>query len=104
MKHLSEVNKCKMIMFLDYNSSKSSVDLSDKLSRYGTTLYHSLKGHQKVVIKFIHEIGMLNAHIVYYYMTRKKFSITEFYKLIIKELLTDRGESSLECVKHNCTN
>lgn len=53
------VNKPRAI--IDYNAAKSSTDLSDQLSNYGTPLRRSMKWYHKVAIELLLGAALVNA-------------------------------------------
>ena len=62
----------------DYNKAKKTVDFSDQMSSYNTSVRKSLKLYRKVVFKVLLGTAVVNAGIVYNMITN--LGITEFRK------------------------
>ncbi|XP_072398106.1 uncharacterized protein [Diabrotica undecimpunctata] len=84
-----EIEKPKMIV--DYNDSKSFIDLSDKKKAYSHCLRRGNKWYRKLATELLFGSALVNAHIVYTQVTQTKLTITEFKTEVAIELL---GEMS----------
>jgi len=72
---------------VDYNKSKSFIDLSDQIKAYASCLRKGIKWYRKLAVEILLGGAVVNAHLVYKDVTGKKISITEFREKIVKELL-----------------
>lgn len=79
------VQKPKAIV--DYNNSKAYIDLSDQMKAYNSSLRRGIKWYRKLAIEMIFGSTIVNAHIVYSYVTKNKISITNFKEKLCEELL-----------------
>lgn len=81
----NEVQKPEAI--IDYNKSKSFIDLSDQVKAYASCLRRSVKWYRKLAVEILLGSAVVNAFIIYKSVTDKNISITEFRENIAKELL-----------------
>ncbi|KAJ8912470.1 hypothetical protein NQ315_014570 [Exocentrus adspersus] len=88
---------------IDYNESKSSIDISDQMASYHTALRRSLRWYKKLAIEFIFGTTLVNAHTVYNKLADKKLSITKYREELIKELVRqqDDGREILREIPQN---
>ncbi|XP_050507475.1 piggyBac transposable element-derived protein 4-like [Diabrotica virgifera virgifera] len=80
------VHKPKAI--IEYNKGKSSIDQSDQMTSYNSSLRKSLKWYRKLAIEFILGTAVVNSHIIYNQLANKKVKITEFREELVRSLLT----------------
>ncbi|KAJ8881418.1 hypothetical protein PR048_017899 [Dryococelus australis] len=73
---------------IDYNRGKAAIDLSHQLSSYSTSLRRSLKLYHKVVIELLLGTIVVNADIIYCQVTGKKTTFTNFWKALVKQMMT----------------
>jgi len=110
-KHISEVvehavrgkivKKPKVVM--DYNSGKTSIDLSDQMCSYSNPLRHSTKWYRKVALDALLNIAVVNSMVLFDTITSSKISITDFRTLIVQLLIkkeTFDVDNSLHIIKH----
>lgn len=88
-----EISKPKMV--LDYNKGKSSIDISDQMSKYNTSLRRTVKWYHKLAVELLFGTALLNAQIIYNLLAAKKLSITAFKEEIAKELLKKPAETEV---------
>nr|CAI5837030.1 unnamed protein product [Callosobruchus analis] len=65
-------------MIFDYNECKSYIDLSDQKKAYSHCLRRGTKWYRKLAFEILFGSAMVNAFIVFQYVTKSKISITEF--------------------------
>ncbi|XP_022837201.1 piggyBac transposable element-derived protein 4-like [Spodoptera litura] len=85
IKHGKQTSKPKIV--LDYNKAKGAVDLSDQMTAYQTPLRKSIKWYKKLGIDILLNTAMVNALILYQSVARKKISVLEFRKEIMKSFV-----------------
>lgn len=79
---------------LDYDTGKTSVDLSDQLSSYSSALRKSSKWYRKVAIELIWGTTLVNAYHLYKTNSvNKSLSSTDFRMAVITSLLGRDGEA-----------
>ncbi|XP_045454543.1 piggyBac transposable element-derived protein 4-like [Melitaea cinxia] len=72
----------------NYNSGKTSIDISDQMATYGSALRRCTKWYRKLFIEVLWGTSLVNAHFLYNkYSTKKKLTITEFREQVITGLL-----------------
>lgn len=84
------VNKPKAI--IDYNEGKSSIDLSDQMSSYGTALRKSLRWYKKLGVEFILGTTVVNAWVIYNQLSNSKMKMAKFREEIIRALFAEKDE------------
>ncbi|XP_046830239.1 uncharacterized protein LOC124429247 [Vespa crabro] len=65
-------------MVVDYNVGKSSVDLSDQMTAYSSSLQKTIKWYRKLVIELLLNTFDVNSMLLYKQATRKNISVTDF--------------------------
>lgn len=71
----------------DYNRAKKGVDFSDQMSSYHTVLRRSLKWYRKLAFEILFGISIVNAWIIFNKISPSKLSITEFRRVLARELI-----------------
>ena len=89
MKNKFGKNVTKPQMVLAYNKGKSSIDTSDQIASYNTSLRRTVKWYHKVVIELIFGTTILNSLILYNKVSNTKWSITKFKEHIMKDLIKE---------------
>lgn len=79
--------KDKPAIIVDYNKSKSFIDISDQLKAYNSCLRRGVKWYRKLSFEFLLGTTIINAHCVYTEVTQKKMSVTEFKQMIAISML-----------------
>lgn len=79
--------KRKPAAVIDYNKSKSFIDLSDQIKAYSSCLRKSIKWYRKMAIEILLGSAMVNAFIIYKKVTGKIIQITKFREEVAKDLL-----------------
>lgn len=77
----------KPIAILEYNSGKSSIDVSDQMASYNSALRRTIKWYRKIAIEVLLGTTMVNAHFLYKLVTGDNKSITEFRERVLEDLL-----------------
>lgn len=85
------VKKPKVI--LDYNSGKSSVDITDQMGAYQTPLRKSVKWYRKLAFEIFLNTAMINARILYNETTHNNMSMLDFRKAVTYALCDSRSSS-----------
>lgn len=81
----------------EYNTGKSSIDLSDQMATYGSALRRCTKWYRKLAIEIIWGTSLVNAHFLYNEITtNKKMTITEFREQVITGMLDRAVESNAD--------
>lgn len=100
-KHLAETKEVpsrtnpgrrKPQMVVDYNDSKSFIDLSDQHKAYNTPLRRGVKWYRKLATELILGTALVNAFVVYKGVTQQKITITDFKKQVLRSIL-EKSES-----------
>jgi hypothetical protein len=84
-RHEKEIRKPAAV--IDYNKSKSFIDLSDQIKAYSSCLRKSIKWYRKMAIEILLGSAMVNAFIIYKKVTGKIIQITKFREQVAKDLL-----------------
>lgn len=85
----------KPVIITDYNSGKSSIDISDQMATYGSALRRCTKWYRKLFIEILWGTSLVNAHFIYnQYTINKKLTITEFREQVITGLLDRYSQPS----------
>lgn len=84
----------KPTVILDYNSGKSSVDISDQMVAYQSPLRKSIKWYRKLVIEMVLNTAMVNARILYNEVTKSNINMLEFRKIITYQLCASIREEN----------
>nr|XP_020139149.1 piggyBac transposable element-derived protein 4-like isoform X1 [Microcebus murinus]XP_020139150.1 piggyBac transposable element-derived protein 4-like isoform X1 [Microcebus murinus]XP_020139151.1 piggyBac transposable element-derived protein 4-like isoform X1 [Microcebus murinus]XP_020139152.1 piggyBac transposable element-derived protein 4-like isoform X1 [Microcebus murinus] len=74
-------------MIVDYNNSKSFIDLSAKLRVYSCSLRHGITWFRKLAIELITGSALVNSLVLYRAVNKKKISITKFKEQVCLRLL-----------------
>ncbi|KAL6418184.1 hypothetical protein ACFW04_011079 [Cataglyphis niger] len=69
-------------LVIDYNETKSSVDISDQMAAYNSPLRKTLKWYKKVAFELLLNTSVINALILYNAQHQRPISIVEFRKRI----------------------
>lgn len=85
VKHRKQVSKPQIV--LDYNKAKGAVDLSDQMTAYQTPLRKTIKWYKKLAIDLLLNTAMVNSLILYQSVTKKKISVLEFRKEILRSFV-----------------
>lgn len=85
-------------MFLDYNKSKGSVDMSDQMSSYSSPLRKTVKWYRKLRIEILLNTAIVNAWIVFTETRNTKMSIVEFRKSLVEYLTCSSDSQQNESV------
>lgn len=73
---------------VDYNTGKSSIDLSDQMAAYGSALRRCTKWYRKLFFEVLWGTSIVNAHFLYYEYTRKSsLTITQFREEVIRGII-----------------
>ena len=88
----------KPVAIVDYNTGKSSIDVSDQMASYNTALRKTIKWYRKISIEILLGTSIVNAHFLYKEVTKKTISITEFREMIITDLLNLNEEEKRPAV------
>ncbi|CAK1592152.1 unnamed protein product [Parnassius mnemosyne] len=73
---------------VDYNTGKSSIDVSDQMASYASALRRCTKWYRKLAIEFIWGTSLVNAYFLYNECSRnKKITITEFREKVIEGMI-----------------
>lgn len=78
-------------VIIDYNNSKAFIDLSDQMKAYSTALRRGVKWYRKLAIELITGSALVNAHILYKNIKKKKCKITHFKEELTMKLLQLEG-------------
>lgn len=84
------VNKPKAV--IEYNEGKSSIDLSDQMSSYGSALRKSLRWYKKLGIEFIFGTTVVNAWVIYNQLSNRKMKMAKFREDITRALFAEKDE------------
>ncbi|XP_049828998.1 uncharacterized protein LOC126267738 [Schistocerca gregaria] len=91
--------KKKPAMIIDYNQSKSFIDISGQMKLYSHCLRRGVKWYRKLAVELLKGSALVNAHVIYRYMNNKKISITKFKEEVSLRLLhtedVDEPDTSL---------
>jgi hypothetical protein len=79
--------KLKPKMVMDYNSGKSSVDLSDQMISYCSPLRRTIKWYKKLAFELLLNTCVVNSLILYKLIMKKKISISEFRMELALQLM-----------------
>lgn len=85
LKRGNEIEKPTLIV--DYNASKSFIDLSDQLKSYSSPLRKGIKWYRKLAFEIILGSAVVNSYILYKNVTKDNLSITEFREKVALSLL-----------------
>ncbi|KAF2905975.1 hypothetical protein ILUMI_00206 [Ignelater luminosus] len=83
-----EINKPQAV--IDYNKSKSCVDLSDQLESYSHCLGKGTKWYRKLAVELIFGPALVNSYLMFKDVTHSKISITEYKEKLALTLLKKR--------------
>lgn len=72
---------------LAYNKGKAGIDLSDQMGSYVTTLRKGVKWYRKLGLELLLGTAIVNAWVVYKYISGKKITIIRFRENLIEEIL-----------------
>ncbi|CAK1581722.1 unnamed protein product [Parnassius mnemosyne] len=73
---------------VDYNTGKSSIDVSDQMASYASALRRCTKLYRKLAMEFIWGTSLVNAYFLYNECSRnKKITIMEFREKVIEGLI-----------------
>ncbi|CAH1968772.1 unnamed protein product [Acanthoscelides obtectus] len=81
---------------IDYNSGKSSVDLSDQMGSYSNPLRRSVKWYRKIAFELLLTTSMVNAFILYKNVTGCNIKITQFKKEVIRYLINTANNENID--------
>lgn len=81
---------------VEYNSAKSSIDLSDQIATHNTALRRTIKWYRKIAIELIWGTSVVNAHILCKKITNNNLRIDEFREKIIEALLFPSHQQQTE--------
>lgn len=70
--------KRKPSTIIDYNTSKTFIDVSDQKASYATPIRRSIKWYRKIAVEFLANTSLVNAHVLYEQVTNKKISVIKF--------------------------
>ncbi|XP_072398217.1 uncharacterized protein [Diabrotica undecimpunctata] len=90
----NNIQKPKVVV--DYNSGKSSIDLSDQMWSYSTALRRTVRWYKKIAIEILLGTSIVNAHFIYKEAEQSNISINEFRYAVIEELLKFEGSHFYE--------
>ncbi|CAH2013564.1 unnamed protein product [Acanthoscelides obtectus] len=88
-------NRIPKVVF-DYNSGKSSVDLSDQMGSYSNPLRRSVKWYRKIAFELLLTTSMVNAFILYKNVTGCNIKITHFKKEVIRYLINTANNENID--------
>lgn len=90
---------------VEYNAAKAFVDMSDQKAAYNSSVRRSVKWYRKVAIELLTNTAIVNAHVLYKYITRKIISITSFREKLVLSLLNLRAPAPApdQAVRHSIT-
>lgn len=72
---------------VEYNATKSYIDVSDQIASYGSTIRKSVKWYRKVAFELLTNTAVVNAFILRKHVTKSKNSITQLREAISLELM-----------------
>ncbi|XP_056632660.1 uncharacterized protein LOC130442516 [Diorhabda sublineata] len=83
---------------LEYNKSKSFIDVSDQKTAYASTIQKGIKWYRKIIFELLTNTAVVNAHLLFIQVTREKMSITQFLEELVLALtkLDDRTSQRTE--------
>lgn len=86
----------KPTIVLDYNKAKGGVDLADQMASYSTPLRKSIRWYKKIAFDMLLNIAVINSHVLYQSVNKKKIKITDFRISLLKHFCTSQqaGESA----------
>lgn len=88
---------------VEYNAAKAFIDLSDQKAAYCSPVRRSIKWYRKVAMELLTNTAVVNAHVLYKYVTGKTMSITSFREKIVLSLLNIRAPQQEQAVRHYIT-
>nr|CAI5823527.1 unnamed protein product [Callosobruchus analis] len=74
-------------MIIDYNNSKGVIDISDQMKAYSSALRRGIKWYRKLAMELITGSALVNAYILYKYVTGRQIQITTFKEEVTMGLL-----------------
>ncbi|XP_072389435.1 uncharacterized protein [Diabrotica undecimpunctata] len=83
-------------MVLDYNKSKSAVDMSDQMTTYSSPLGKTVKWYKKLAIELLLNTAILNVSTMYIKTTKNCMPIVDFRKALVEYLTNSRKENESE--------
>jgi hypothetical protein len=73
---------------IDYNTGKSSIDISDQMASYSSALRRCVKWYRKLVFELVWGTSLVNAYYLYSKYSRLgKLTITEFREKVIEQMI-----------------
>ncbi|XP_044763885.1 uncharacterized protein LOC123320594 [Coccinella septempunctata] len=72
---------------VQYNSGKSSINLSDQMSSYSSSLRKSIRWYKKLAVELLLGTSMVNAHIIYETVEQNRIPINDFRISVVEDLL-----------------
>lgn len=92
----------KPTVIIDYNKSKSFIDISDQMKAYASSLRRGVKWYRKLAIELLIGSATVNAFILHQEVANEKMSITKFKEEIAMDLLNIREvQQNFEVVQNN---
>lgn len=82
------VRKPKIV--LEYNKAKGGVDLADQMASYSTPLRKSIRWYKKIAFDMLLNIALINAHVLYQSVNKKKIKVTDFRITILKSFCANQ--------------
>ncbi|KAF2881562.1 hypothetical protein ILUMI_24611 [Ignelater luminosus] len=82
-----EIDKSQAVV--DYNKSKSYIDLSDQLKAYSHCLQRGTEWYRKLVVKLIFCSALVNSYLLYKSVTQNKMQITKYREELALVLLKE---------------
>lgn len=81
----------KPVAKLDYDKGKCSVDKSDQMSSYSTSMRKTIKWYRKVIIELVWGTSLVNAHFLFLENNtgNRNMSITDFKIAVIRGLVSN---------------
>ncbi|KAJ8929956.1 hypothetical protein NQ314_017321 [Rhamnusium bicolor] len=86
--------KSKPLAVTDYNKGKSSIDLSDQIASYNSSLRKTIKWCRKLAIEVIFGTSIVNSHYSFKKINSFSMSITDFRKSVFMDMILQNEDET----------
>ena len=101
---VSFVATLKPLAVVEYNDGKCSINYSDQMDFYATTIRKGIKWYRKLGIQLLLGISVVNALTVYKIATRMNINIRIFRQLLVAKLLGLSENTKNLCLRQSQNN
>jgi hypothetical protein len=81
---------------VDYNNSKTFIDITDQTKAYSSALHKANEWYQKLAVALLLGLAAVNSCIIYKNVILDSLSITEFWERVVLQLLAMDDENQTD--------